>query len=114
MRDPKRDGRRWLDQAENDLAFVRHAIQGSFFHQACFTAQQCAEKAVKAVLFADGAGAVGPSAHQERHPGRHLPDVLHHLVVEGIPRGRPEPGRGWLRQPGGGSQVRRVHVAGPQ
>jgi len=25
MRDPKAEGRRWLRQAENDLAFARHA-----------------------------------------------------------------------------------------
>jgi len=58
MRDPKADARRWLDQAENDLAFARHAMQGGYFHQVCFTAQQCAEKAIKAVLFADGARSV--------------------------------------------------------
>ena len=32
MHDPKAEGRRWLGQAENDLAFARHALDGAFFH----------------------------------------------------------------------------------
>jgi HEPN domain-containing protein len=55
MRGPKGEGRRWLDQAENDLKFARHALEGEFYHQVCFIAQQCAEKALKAILYADGA-----------------------------------------------------------
>jgi HEPN domain-containing protein len=55
MHDPREEARRWLDQAENDLAFARHALKGEFFHQVCFISQQCSEKAVKAVHFADGA-----------------------------------------------------------
>jgi len=58
MHDPRAEARRWLGQAENDLAFARHAIDGAFFHQACFVAQQAAEKALKAVHFADGARTV--------------------------------------------------------
>jgi len=55
MHDPKVEGRRWLDQAENDLAFARHSMEGGFHHQVCFIAQQCVEKALKAVLYAGGA-----------------------------------------------------------
>lgn len=55
MHDPKVEGRRWLDQAENDLAFARHALGGRFYHQVCFISQQCVEKALKAVLYAEGA-----------------------------------------------------------
>jgi len=58
MHDPKSEGRRWLDQAENDLAFAEHALRGEFFHQVCFVAQQSAEKALKAIHFADGARSV--------------------------------------------------------
>jgi HEPN domain-containing protein len=58
MRDPKAEGRRWLRQAENDLAFARHALDGAFFHQVCFVAQQAGEKALKAVHFASGARTV--------------------------------------------------------
>lgn len=58
MHDPAAEGRRWLAQADNDLAFARYALDGGFFHQACFVAQQCAEKALKALLYADGARSV--------------------------------------------------------
>ena len=58
MHDPKAEGRRWLGQAENDLAFARHALDGAFFHQVCFIAQQAAEKALKAAHFAGGARTV--------------------------------------------------------
>jgi len=58
MRDPKAEGRRWLDQAENDLTFARYALQGEFFHQVCFVAQQCAEKALKALHYHEGARTV--------------------------------------------------------
>jgi HEPN domain-containing protein len=58
MRDPKSEGARWLAQAENDLAFARYALDGDYFHQACFVAQQCAEKALKALHFRDGARTV--------------------------------------------------------
>ncbi len=58
MHDPETEGRRWLDQADNDLAFARHALAGAFFHQVCFVAQQCAEKAIKALHYRAGARAV--------------------------------------------------------
>ena len=58
MNDPAAEGRRWLAQADNDLAFARYALVGDFFHQACFVAQQCAEKTLKALLYADGARSV--------------------------------------------------------
>jgi HEPN domain-containing protein len=58
MRDPKAECARWLSQADNDLAFARYASEGRFFHQACFHAQQAAEKALKAVHYNDGARAV--------------------------------------------------------
>jgi HEPN domain-containing protein len=53
--DPGREGRRWLAQAENDLAFATLASRERFFAQACFNAQQAAEKALKALLYARGA-----------------------------------------------------------
>lgn len=39
----------WLCQAERDLEEARWSMQGSFYEWACFTAQQAAEKAVKAL-----------------------------------------------------------------
>jgi HEPN domain-containing protein len=53
--DPRLEGRRWLAQAENDLAFAILASREGYFAQACFNAQQAAEKALKAVLYSHGA-----------------------------------------------------------
>ena len=36
--------KRWLRQAENDLAFGEVALRERFFAQACFVAQQTSEK----------------------------------------------------------------------
>ena len=97
MRDPKAEGQRWLDQAENDLKFARHALQGSFHHQVCFIAQQCAEKALKAVLYAEGArnvighSAVGLLAHLlDDHPRLEpLRDIAAELDLYYIPTRYP-------------------------
>ena len=48
MRDSHGEGLRWLRQAEHDLAFGRLAVREGFYAQACFVAQQTAEKAAKA------------------------------------------------------------------
>jgi len=39
----------WIDQAERDLEVARHLASQAFHEWACFTAQQSAEKAVKAI-----------------------------------------------------------------
>jgi HEPN domain-containing protein len=54
MRDSRGEGLRWLRQAEHDLAFGRLAVREGFHAQACFVAQQTAEKALKAVAYALG------------------------------------------------------------
>jgi HEPN domain-containing protein len=54
MRDSRGEGLRWLRQAEHDLAFGRLAVREGFHAQACFVAQQSAEKALKAVAYALG------------------------------------------------------------
>ena len=54
----REEARRWLAQAENDLAFTEHSMRGGFHAQACFHAQQVAEKAVKAVHSLRGARVV--------------------------------------------------------
>lgn len=53
--DPNSEGRRWLAQAENDLAFAELAAREQFFAQSCFNSQQAAEKGLKAFLYARGA-----------------------------------------------------------
>jgi HEPN domain-containing protein len=54
VNDPAAEAERWLRQAENDLAFGHVALREDFFHQACFIAQQAAEKALKAVAYGLG------------------------------------------------------------
>lgn len=44
----------WLDQAERDLQRAQIDVQYSYWEWACFTAQQAAEKAVKALLMNRG------------------------------------------------------------
>jgi HEPN domain-containing protein len=98
MHDPGAEARRWLDQAENDLAFAEHALRGKFFHQVCFTAQQCAEKALKAIHYADGARSViGHSAVAllaallPRHPSlASLQDLAAELDLFYIPTRYPD------------------------
>lgn len=48
-----------MDQAQGDLAHARHDLEHAFYDWACFSAQQSAEKAVKAVLNRLGAEAWG-------------------------------------------------------
>ena len=54
MRDPKAEGRRWLKQAEYDLGTAEWLFEGERWPAACFSAQQAAEKAIKAFLYATG------------------------------------------------------------
>ena len=49
MWDSHAEAERWLRQASNDLDFARVGLREGFHAQACFLAQQSAEKAVKAI-----------------------------------------------------------------
>jgi HEPN domain-containing protein len=51
----------WLDEAIGDLEHARNDERGGFYNWACFSAQQAAEKAVKAVFQKMGAEAWGHS-----------------------------------------------------
>lgn len=53
--------RDWLDQAEGDLEHAKNDLRSGFYDWACFSAQQSAEKAVKAVFQKLGAEAWGHS-----------------------------------------------------
>jgi HEPN domain-containing protein len=53
--DPPSEASRWLRQAEQDLRDGVFCLEGGRCHLACFLAQQSAEKALKAALFARGA-----------------------------------------------------------
>jgi HEPN domain-containing protein len=52
----------WLAQARRDLEHARSDLDGRFYEWACFSAQQAAEKALKAVFQERGAVAWGHSA----------------------------------------------------
>ena len=45
MWDAQAEAERWRRQAANDLSFARVAVRERFYAQACFIAQQAAEKA---------------------------------------------------------------------
>ncbi len=53
-RSPLEEGKRWLEQAEEDLRWADHLAQRGGYHIACFLAQQVGEKALKAYLYASG------------------------------------------------------------
>ena len=53
-RKPLEEGQRWLRQASADLHWTGHLAEQGAYHLACFLAQQVAEKALKAFLYAQG------------------------------------------------------------
>lgn len=53
-RDAYTEGLRWLEQAEEDRRGAQVLLDGRVYHLACFVAQQIAEKALKAFLYAQG------------------------------------------------------------
>ena len=50
MKAARTEAGRWLRQAESDLAFAELGAREGFPAQACFTSQQAAEKALKAII----------------------------------------------------------------
>lgn len=48
------EGRRWLEQALEDLKWAKDLAERGGYHIACFLAQQVGEKALKAFLYAQG------------------------------------------------------------
>lgn len=53
-RSPIDEGRRWLDQAQEDLRWALHLRSQGAHYLVCFLSQQVAEKALKAFLYAQG------------------------------------------------------------
>jgi len=51
----------WMDTAQGDLEHAKNDVKGGFHNWACFSAQQAAEKAIKAVFQQMGAEAWGHS-----------------------------------------------------
>jgi len=48
------EGRRWIEQAVEDLKWTKDLAERGGYHIACFLAQQVGEKALKAFLYAQG------------------------------------------------------------
>ncbi|MBI3267703.1 MAG: HEPN domain-containing protein [Planctomycetes bacterium] len=71
---PLDEAKRWLDQATSDLDFARLGAANGYFAQACFMAQQAAEKAVKSLHYLSGARIV--IGHSVAHLLRGLPAPL--------------------------------------
>ena len=75
----------WLDQAKRDLEHAHNDLDGGFYEWACFSAQQAAEKAVKAVFQKLGAVVWGHSVADlllELKEGHDVPDELIDLALE--------------------------------
>ena len=51
----KIEAQRWFQQASYDLKATRWNIEGRFYNTACFLAQQAGEKALKSLLYSQGA-----------------------------------------------------------
>lgn len=51
---PLEEGRRWLEQASEDLHWAKDLAERGGYHIACFLAQQVGEKALKGFLYAQG------------------------------------------------------------
>ena len=103
MRDPLREGGRWLAQAEVDLEAARH-LSVRFPALACFHAQQAAEKALKAILYAAGerpvlghsVGELGAAVERrspDYEPLRHeVAKLDRYYIPTRYPNGLPEGG----------------------
>lgn len=48
------EGKRWLEQATEDLKWAKDLAERGGYHIACFLAQQVGEKALKAFLYSQG------------------------------------------------------------
>jgi HEPN domain-containing protein len=53
-RSPLEEGKRWLEQATEDLRWADDLARRGGYHIACFLAQQVGEMALKAFLYASG------------------------------------------------------------
>ncbi|MEF3168650.1 MAG: HEPN domain-containing protein [Deltaproteobacteria bacterium] len=94
----------WLSQAQRDLERARLDVQHGYFEWACFTSQQAAEKAVKAVHYFGNRSVRGHGILKLLHPlVEDLPDserllhaarILDRYYIEarypnGFPAGKP-------------------------
>jgi HEPN domain-containing protein len=84
--------RDWLDQAKRDLQRAHIDAEHEFWEWACFTSQQAAEKAVKALLMNRGYTAWG---HSVTAMLRHLTEIpvpdemIQQAQLLDLPEGKP-------------------------
>ena len=68
----------WFRQAERKLASARWDVEGKFYEDACFSSQQAAELAAKALLESQGRIVLGHSVFQLLQASQDAPeDVLY-------------------------------------
>src|SRR5262249_57532247 len=75
----------WMDQARGDLQHARSDVEGAFYDWACFSAQQAAEKAVKALFQRMGAVIWGYSVAdllEELAQRQEVPEDLRDAALE--------------------------------
>lgn len=75
----------WMDEAQGDLEHARSDLERGFYNWACFSSQQAAEKAVKAVFQKMGAEAWGRSVADllEELSGKHpVPEDMMNGALE--------------------------------
>jgi HEPN domain-containing protein len=67
----------WSAQAKRDLENARYECKGKYYEWACFSAQQAAEKALKAVIQKQGGVAWGHSVIQllKTLPAKAMPEI---------------------------------------
>lgn len=54
MKHPSEELKRWLKQAKHDLAAANLDLENKFFADACYSAEQAAQKALKGYLYFKG------------------------------------------------------------
>ena len=80
------EGRRWFEQAADDLETARRLREIGIHYASCFFAQQAAEKALKSVLFSAGAEQVrGHSVVELGNEAAKVCAPLADIVVEAGP-----------------------------
>lgn len=75
----------WMDQAEGDLEHARSDLKNGFYDWACFSSQQAAEKALKAIFQKLGAEAWGHSVAdllEELGKSRPISEELKDVALE--------------------------------
>jgi HEPN domain-containing protein len=78
----RNEAQRWLDAAAEDLGAARAMAAAGFHAHACFSAQQCAEKSVKAAWYSIGTDPWGHSIQKliEQFPERERLEASDDLI----------------------------------